>query len=51
MIQMSTHIKRIERVETDLNKVIKDSAGKKDVESLRAEYKKLIVRSFTRFHL
>lgn len=41
--QMTTHIKRIERVETELEKVVKNAAGKSDVESLRAEYKKLIV--------
>lgn len=43
MRQMTTHIKRIERVETELEKVVKNAAGKSDVESLRAEYKKLIV--------
>jgi hypothetical protein len=41
--QMTTHIKRIERVESELAQVVKTAAGKKDVESLRAEYRKLIV--------
>ena len=40
---MTTHIKRIERVESELAQVVKTAAGKKDVDSLRAEYRKLIV--------
>jgi hypothetical protein len=41
---MSSHIQRIERVETEVDKLVKNSSTKQDLEALRTEYKKLLVR-------
>jgi hypothetical protein len=43
-MQMASHIQRIERVEKDLGELDKTASSKKDVESLRKEYRKLLVR-------
>ncbi|ORY73595.1 hypothetical protein BCR35DRAFT_354043 [Leucosporidium creatinivorum] len=40
--QMASHIQRIERVERELGELVKTASSKKDVESLRKEYRKLI---------
>lgn len=39
---MTTHVKRIEKVESELNRLLKESAGKKDLEVLRGETAKLV---------
>lgn len=39
---MTTHVKRIQSVQGELEQFKKDSARKKDLESLRAEYTKLV---------
>lgn len=42
---MASHIQRIERVEKDLDSLVTRAGTKKDLEGLRKEYRKLLVRS------
>lgn len=42
---MASHLERIEHVETEVNKLLQTASSKKEVASLRKEYKALMVRS------